>query len=110
MFPAQKPWRFRYGKSTADLPELIQAYCCRPRPKPIPLIHGSRLRKSLSYLRDCEAQWAGAAHAADALQATYFRRFLADERKQLADDLLRELDRLIAALDRRFCALWSRSG
>jgi len=39
-----------------------------------------------------------------------FRRFLADERKQLADDLLRELDRLIAALDRRFCALWSRSG
>jgi hypothetical protein len=23
MFPAQKPWRFRYGKSTADLPELI---------------------------------------------------------------------------------------
>jgi len=56
-----------------------------------------------------EAQWAGAAHAA-ALQATYFRRFLADERKQLADDLLRELDRLIAALDRRFCALWSRSG
>ena len=57
-----------------------------------------------------EAQWAGAAHAADALQPTYFRRFLADERKQLADDLLRELDRLIAALDRRFCALWSRSG
>jgi len=23
MFPAKKPWRFRYGKSTADLPELI---------------------------------------------------------------------------------------
>jgi hypothetical protein len=55
-----------------------------------------------------EAQWAGAAHTADALQATYFRRFLADEPKQLADDLLRELDRLIAALDRRFSALWSR--
>jgi hypothetical protein len=35
-----------------------------------------------------EAQWAGAAHAADALQASYFRRFLADERKQVADDLL----------------------
>ena len=35
-----------------------------------------------------EAQWAGAAHTADALQAAYFRTFLADERKQVADDLL----------------------
>ena len=49
-----------------------------------------------------EAQWAGAAHAADALQAAYFRKLLADERTQVAGDLLRSRAQLRHCLESEY--------